>query len=78
MPFRRRQVRTELGHGKGGAGVVGRWIMPDNFQLGLIWIKTGQGRSLLALGANGVCLDMFSVHYHLSLSAHKEITSQTD
>ena len=30
----------------------------------LIWIKVGQGPTVLAVGAVGVCLDIFSLFYH--------------
>ena len=30
----------------------------------LMWIRVGQGRSALAVGADGGCLDMFSLIYH--------------
>ena len=30
------------------------------------WIIVGQGPTVLAVGAGGVCLDIFSLIYHLS------------
>ena len=33
----------------------------------LIWMIVGQGASVLALGAGGGCLDIFSLIYHFSL-----------
>ena len=32
----------------------------------LIWIIVGQGPTALAVGAGGVCLDIFSLVYHFS------------
>ena len=32
----------------------------------LIWIRVGQGPPLLAVGAGGGCLDIFSLVYHFS------------
>ena len=32
----------------------------------LIWIIVGQGPIALAIGASGVCLDIFSLSYHFS------------
>ena len=32
----------------------------------LIWIRVGQGPTALAVGAGGVCLDIFSLVYHFS------------
>ena len=32
----------------------------------LIWIRVGQGPSVLAVGAGGGCLDIFSLVYHFS------------
>ena len=34
----------------------------------LIWIRVGQGPSVLAVGAGGGCLDIFSLVYHFSFS----------
>ena len=31
-----------------------------------IWIRVGQGPSVLAVGAGGGCLDMFSLVYYFS------------
>ena len=45
-----------------------RWYWA-NFQYRgvlLIWIRVGQGPSVLAVGAGGVCLDIFSLVYHFS------------
>ena len=42
------------------------WV---NFQFRgvlLIWIIVGQGPTVLAVGAGGVCLDVFSLIYHFS------------
>ena len=51
----------------GGGRVVRRcWV---NFQCRgvlLIWITVGQGPIVLAVGAGGGCLDIFSIIYHLS------------
>ena len=51
-------------------GVVGvvRWC-PVSFQCRgalLIWSRVGQGPTVLAVGANGGCLDIFSLLYHFS------------
>ena len=32
----------------------------------LIWIRVGQGPTVLAVGAGGGCLDIFSLVYHFS------------
>ena len=50
----------------GGRVVRWRWV---NFQcrsILLTWIRVGQGPTTLAVGANGVCLDIFSLIYHSS------------
>ena len=44
-----------------------RWV---NFQCRgvlLIWIRVGQGPTVLAVGAGGGCLDIFSLVYQFSL-----------
>ena len=51
-----------------GVGRVVRcyWV---NFQCRgvlLIWIREGQGRTALVVGADGGCLDIFSLFYHFS------------
>ena len=33
----------------------------------LIWIRVGQGLTVLAVGAGGGCLDIFSLVYHFSI-----------
>ena len=33
----------------------------------LIWIRVGQGLTVLAVGADGGCLDIFSLVYHFSI-----------
>ena len=46
------------------------WWYWVNFQccgVLLIWIIVGQGPIMLAVGAGGVVLDIFSLVYHLSL-----------
>ena len=51
-----------------GVGWVVRWYWV-NFQCRgvlLIWIIVGQGPTALVVGADGVCLDIFSPVYHLS------------
>ena len=48
----------------GGGRVVRRRLV--NFQCRgvlLIWIKVGQGPTVLAVGADGGCLDIFSLVY---------------
>ena len=56
-----------LGGGGGGGRVVRRcWV---NFQYRgvlLTWITVGQGPIVLAVGAGGGCLDIFSLIYHFS------------
>ena len=37
----------------------------DHYVL-LIWIEVGQGPTVLAVGAGGVCLDIFSLVCHFS------------
>ena len=49
-------------------GRVVRWCWV-NFQCRgvlLIWIRVGQGLIALAIGADGGCLDIFSLVYHFS------------
>ena len=51
-----------------GGGRVVQWCWA-NFQCRgvlLIWIRVGQGPSVLAVGAGGGCLDIFSLVYHFS------------
>ena len=51
-----------------GGGRVVRWCWV-NFQCRgvlLIWIIVGQGPTVLAVGAGGGCLDIFSLAYHFS------------
>ena len=36
----------------------------------LIWIIVGQGPTVLAVGAGGGCLDIFSSIYYFSLLSH--------
>ena len=51
-----------------GGGRVVRWCWA-NFQYRgvlLIWIRVGQGPSVLAVGAGGGCLDISSLVYHFS------------
>ena len=51
-----------------GGGRVVRWVWV-NFQCRgvlLIWIRVGRGPSVLAVGAGGGCLDVFSLIYHFS------------
>ena len=51
-----------------GGGRVVRWCWV-NFQCRgvlLIWIIVGQGPTVLAVGAGGGCLDIFSLVYHSS------------
>ena len=48
---------------------MGRWCW-INFQCWgvlLIWIRVGQGPTVLAVGAGGDCLDVISLVYHFSL-----------
>ena len=43
--------------------VMGKLSVPGVL---LIWIRVGQGPSVLAVGAGGGCLDIFSLVYHFS------------
>ena len=59
--------KAELSVPAGGGRVV-QWCWA-NFQCRgvlLIWIRVGQGPSVLAVGAGGGCLDIFSLVYHFS------------
>ena len=51
----------------GGGRVVRKcWVNFHCRGFLLIWITVGQGPVVLAIGAGGGCLDIFSVMYHLS------------
>ena len=50
-------LRT-LGGGSGGAKVLGKLPVPGR---PTIWISVGQGPIVLAVGAGGGCLDIFSL-----------------
>ena len=65
--------RELLGHevhfqGRQGGGRVVRrcWVNFPCRGVLLIWITVGQGPIVLAVGAGGGCLDIFSLIYHLS------------
>ena len=47
----------------GGAMVLGKLPVPGH---PTIWITVGQGPIVLAVGADGGCLDIFSLIYHFS------------
>ena len=47
----------------GGAMVLGKLPVPGR---PTIWIIVGQGPTALAVGADGGCLDIFSLVYHFS------------
>ena len=47
----------------GGAKVLGKLPVPGVL---LTWITVGQGPIVLAVGAGGSCLDIFSLVYHFS------------
>ena len=47
----------------GGAMILGKFPVSGVL---LIWIRVGQGPSVLAVGAGGGCLDIFSLVYHFS------------
>ena len=51
----------------GGATVLGKLPVPGR---PTIWIIVGQGPTVLAVGAGGVCLDIFSLVYHFSLTKY--------
>ena len=42
------------------------WVNFQCWGVLLIWIIVGQGPIALAIGASGVCLDIFSLNYHFS------------
>ena len=51
----------------GGGRVVRRcWVNFQCWGIILIWIIVGQGPIVLAVGAGGGCLDIFSLIYHFS------------
>ena len=56
-------VSQEYRGWSGGAKVLGKLPVPGVL---LIWIIVGQGPIVLAIGAGGGCLDIFSLNYHLS------------
>ena len=47
--------------------VLGKLPMPGR---PIIWIRVGQGPSVLAVGAGGGCLDIFSLVYHFFFFLH--------
>ena len=47
----------------GGAMVLGKLPVPGR---PTVWITVGQGPTALAVGAGGVCLDIFTLIYHFS------------
>ena len=49
----------------GGRMVLGN--LPMSGAVLLIWIRVGQGLTVLAIGAGGGCLDIFSLVYHFSI-----------
>ena len=49
--------------GKGGGGSGGAMVLD---KILLIWSRVGQGPTVLAVGAGGGCLDIFSLVYHFS------------
>ena len=46
--------------------VLGKLPVPGGGGVLLIWIRVGQGPSVLAVGAGGGCLDIFSLVYYFS------------
>ena len=61
------QIDEHTNNPRGGRVVRRCW---ENFQCRgvlLIWITVGQGPIMLAVGAGGGCLDIFSPIYHLSV-----------
>ena len=52
-----------MGGWSGGAMVLGKLPVPGR---PTIWITVGQGPTALAVGAGGVCLDIFTLIYPLS------------
>ena len=64
-------IKWEGGGGGGGGGgwsggamVLGKLPVPGR---PTIWIIVGQGPTVLAVGAGGGCLDIFSLVYHFSI-----------
>ena len=55
--------RTRGGGGAGGAMVLGELKVPGR---PTIWITVGQGPNVLAVGAGGGCLDIFTLIYPFS------------
>ena len=62
-----RGLPLKSGGWSGGAMVLCKHSVPGVI---LIWIKVGQGPTVLAVGAVGVCLDIFSLFYHSYLLSH--------
>ena len=57
-------ISTEIG---GGRVVRWCWAIFQCRGVLLIWIRVGQGLTVLAVGAGGGCLDIFSLIYHFSI-----------
>ena len=52
---------------RGGRVVQWCWVIFQCRGVLLIWIRVGQGLTVLAVGAGGGCLDIFSLVYHFSI-----------
>ena len=50
--------------------VLGKYSEPKRPTNLLIWIKEGQGSIALTVGADGGCLDIFSLVYFFSFLSH--------
>ena len=50
----------------GGRVVLWCWVNIQCWGLLLIWVRVGQGPTVLAVGAGGGCLDIFSLVSHFS------------
>ena len=63
----RMDVRTSVGvslvYFLGGGGLVVRWCWVNFLCRGMIEVVVGQGPTTIAIGADGVCLDIFSLIY---------------
>ena len=57
---------TQSDTARGGRVVLKRWVNFQCCSVLLIWIIVGQGPIVLAVGAGGGCLDIFSLIYRFS------------
>ena len=59
-------MTKHLQNGGGGQMVQKCWVNCQCWGVLLIWIIVGQGPIVLAVGAGGGCLDIFSLDYLIS------------